>query len=477
MVNKIFPENVKNDILIIEDDNEMRDLISKFLKKKGFEIKEARTGDEAFDILQTFTPKLIITDLYLDKSTINGLTMIEMLKQKLPNVHIIVISGHNNLKFSLKSLQIGIYDFLEKPFNYYRLYVSVLRACESYNIIEENNLLKSKKYFLSQYVGESNQAVRVHKFIHKVSRASARCFIYGSRGSGKELIAKSIHNMSENRKGVFEKYIGALNADYNTYDRFFFDTNDKESVLSKTQKGTLFIENIANVPLNIQNDFAKILNDNYFKNNKTNRFEELNMNVIISALDDPLVLMQDGKLSHELFNLLSNHVLKTPNICDMKDDFPLFIKKITQDIIDDCDVKPRIFSSEAIAFLQLYNWKGGFRELKAVVERVLVYEAETGPVITTELSRFMAFGADANDYGLEDDIPISADLSSFDLKVDLSNFSNASLKRVRTYCEIQFIKMQMQRFNNNISKTATAIDMERSALHRKLKSLGIQDIQ
>ena len=468
--------NVKKDnVLIIEDDNDMRELISKFLIKKGLNVESVSNGDDGFDILNTYRPKVIIADLYIQNSTISGITMIELLKKKSPMTSIIVISGHTNMRSVIENLKVGIYDFLEKPFNYYKLYSSVIRAFESYHINQENKLLKHQKLLVGKYVGESNNAIRVHKFMYRTSKTPCKTYIYGSRGLGKESIARTIHSLSEYKDGNFVKYLFPTDTDI-SYDEFFIDSYNKKSILSEAQCGTLFIDNVETLSLKIQNELAKILNDNYYKNYRTNSFEEININFILCGLEDPISLLNAGKLSQELYLTVSNNIFNAPNITLMKEDFALFIKKITQEITSECAVKPRIFSSEAVAFLQLYNWKGGFRELKAIVEKVLVYNNEEGPVNTYELMKFMKLDEEHEEhmsYTLNHFKNLDNENNKFNLQIDLSLFAKSSLKELRTYCEVQFIKMQMQRFNNNISKTASAIEMERSALHRKLKSLGI----
>ncbi len=465
----------KDKILLIEDDAEMSSLIVKFLSKKGLDVESVKTGDDGFEMLNNFKPKVIIADLYLQNSTISGMSMIQMLKKKSPFSSIIVISGHNNMKPIMHNLNLGIYDFLEKPFNYYKLYSSVLRACESYHINHENKLLKDNKVLIKQYVGESSNALKVHKYIHKTAKKNIRTFIFGDRGLGKESIARTIHHLSENKDGHFIKYVKSIEEN-SMFEEFFIDIHNRDSIIHQAQHGTLFIDNIEYLNIKTQNELVSVFNNGYYKNHEKNTFEEININLIICGLQDPRELMKLRKMTQEIYGLIAYNVFQAPNITLMKEDFPLFIKKITQEVIAECGVDKRIFSSEAIAFLQLYKWKGGFRELKSVVERVLIYNQQTGPVDANELMQFMTVNDEEmlkKHYLTKEAEELKSQDNNFVLQINLSDFSQSSLKDLRIYCEVQFIRMQMERFNYNISKTAAAIDMERSALHRKLKSLGI----
>lgn len=454
------------DVLVIDDEADIRDIISDILKDEGFSSRSAATSEQALKAISEKTPNAIILDIWLQGSDLDGLGILEIVKKQYPLMPVVVISGHGTIETAVSAIKMGAYDYLEKPFTHDKLMIVLKRACEAAKLRRENIDLKSKVIDKTEFVGDSTITVRLKGEIERVSPTSGRVMIHGAVGSGKELSARMIHKKSKRANGPFIVFSPALMNSSRVQQELFGDGDRQDasgydkrvSVLEASNNGTLYIDEVGDLPSYVQNKLLKFLEDQTLvKGNKT---LQLNVRLITSTTKELAAEVAQGKFRQDLYYRLNVVPINVPNLSSRKEDIPSLVRYFVKQLSKFSGLKEREFADEAIAALQAYNWPGNVRQLRNVVEWTLIMNPPKAGVIEKIKTDMLP----------QDIINNSVSISKPDTNLDMMSMP---LREAREVFERQYLTAQMNRFNNNISKTSTFVGMERSALHRKLKTLNI----
>ena len=456
------------DVLIIDDEMDIRDIISDILKDEGFSSRMAANSTQAFKAIAEKTPNAVILDIWLQGSELDGLGILEIIKKQYPLMPVIVISGHGTIETAVSAIKMGAYDYLEKPFTHDKMVILLKRACEASKLRRENIDLRSKVIDKTEFVGSSSVITRLKSEIEKVAPTSGRVMIHGGIGSGKELTARLIHKKSKRASSSFLVFSPTSMSANKIQQELFGDEEKQElgsvfdkriSVLEATHNGTLYIDEVGDLPMAIQNKLLKFLKDQTLVK-ANNKMVKLDIRFITSSTKDLQAEIAQGRFRQDLYFRLNVVPLYVTNLSERKEDIPLLVKYFIKQLSKFSGLKEREFSDEAVAALQAYNWPGNVRQLRNVIEWTLIMN----PPIAGTLEKIKS------DMLPQDVINNSVNISKPDNNLDMMSMP---LREAREVFERQYLSAQMNRFNNNISKTSTFVGMERSALHRKLKMLSI----
>ena len=452
---------MKQEILVIDDNFDIRNLISSILKDKNYTVREAANYDQAVFEIDKKIPDLAIIDVKLDKGDKDGIELLKKIKKITDLTPIIIISGHANVEMAVESLKLGAYEFITKPFAMEQLLNIVSRGLENIKLKKENAHLENRSFNSFDLIGESSQIVKIKKLVKKLSTADSRVLIFGPTGSGKELLARKIHKVSQRNKEPFIVINGALLQPSNYETELFGSENPDGSVtygfLEKAKGGTLLIDEVSEIPLDTQAKILRVLMDQKFR--RINGKEDIHVNVrIISSTSKNLkneVLI--GNFREDLFHRLNVVPIEIPSLNSRGEDIPLLIKYF-QKKISEINGTPEIEINVDDDLLYSYQWPGNVRELRNLVERISILSQNENK---SNVGRLLHEILNKNTSESFDENPVS---TSYPLKQARENF------------EKNYLLTQLKKNKGNISKTAEFIGMERSALHRKLKSLGIKGI-
>ena len=452
---------MKQEILVIDDNFDIRNLISGILKDKNYTVREAANYDQAVFEIDKKIPDLAIIDVKLDKGDKDGIEHLKKIKKITDLSPIIIISGHANVEMAVESLKLGAYEFITKPFAMEQLLNIVSRGLENIKLKKENAHLENRSFNSFDLIGESSQIVKIKKLVKKLSTADSRVLIFGPTGSGKELLARKIHKVSQRNKEPFIVINGALLQPSNYETELFGSENPDGSVtygfLEKAKGGTLLIDEVSEIPLDTQAKILRVLMDQKFR--RINGKEDIHVNVrIISSTSKNLkneVLI--GNFREDLFHRLNVVPIEIPSLNSRGEDIPLLIKYF-QKKISEINGTPEIEINVDDDLLYSYQWPGNVRELRNLVERISILSQNENK---SNVGRLLHEILNKNTSESFDDNSVS---TSYPLKQARENF------------EKNYLLTQLKKNKGNISKTAEFIGMERSALHRKLKSLGIKGI-
>ena len=434
-------------ILIIDDEIDIANNIKAILDDENYFSITANNSVDAFKYLSNETFDLIILDVWLDNSSLDGLEILAIIR-KDSEIPVIIISGHGNIDMAVQAIKDGANEFIEKPFTSERLLLSVNRSIELHEIKSENYKLKNKEIFNYKFIGNSFASNRIKNLIKKVAPTSSRVMIYGDSGTGKDIVAREIHKYSNYKNGPFIAINAALMEPKNIENEFFGSVEEgvnKLGYLERASNGTIFIDEVGEMPLQTQAKILRVLTDKQFTKIGDNELINLNCRIISSSIKNLEVLIDEGSFRKDLFHRLNVVTIELPKLIDRLEDMNEFIDYFTEMFLgenkSDINLKP-ILKSKYIN----YDWPGNIRELRNVVERHIILGEKY-----TEDDRM-------NDNDLTD-----------------QNVISLPLKNARKVFEKNYLQSQINRFDGNISKTAEFIGMERSALHRKLKQLGITE--
>ncbi len=451
------------DILVIDDNPDIRFLICKILKEQNFNVRSAANYDQAVLEINKKLPDLAIVDIKLDKTDKDGIDLLKLIIKKDKLVPVIMISGHATVQIAVEAIRIGAYEFIEKPFTTEKILNYVKRALENATLKHEKDLIENKLFHSFELIGKSQSITKIKKTIEKLSSSESRVLISGPTGSGKELVARKIHKNSSKSKEPFIILNAALLKEQ-TYEKELFgqeldDGNISFGALERANKGTLLIDEVSEIPLETQANVLRVLIDQKFK--RLNGSKDINVNIrIISSTSKNLKELVDiGKFREDLFHRLNVVPIELTSLSSRTEDIPLLIeyfKARLSEINGVQEAKIDIKNDN----LYTYNWPGNVRELRNLVERVTILSANESK---------------ENINKLLDDI-LTSSSSSENEKTILEKSFSSPLKEAREHFEKEYLITQLKKNHGNISKTADFIGMERSALHRKLKSLGIKGI-
>lgn len=450
------------DILVVDDESDIRNLVSDLLKENGYVSRTAANSAQVFSLINKQVPDAIILDIWLQGSELDGLGILEVIKARYPLLPVIIISGHGNIETAVSSLKLGAYDFIEKPFTQKKLIITLKRACESAMLKHENLELKSRVIEASEIVGSSIATNKLKLDINKaVAMSDARVILYGGTGSGKMLAAEIIHRESKRTHKPFITFnpIGmSLNEiKYNLFDKKYDHRNQllKKhcTVIEAANSGTLYINEITALPLPIQSELLQFVQE---KNNN------LDVRLIASTHYDLLEEVKNGKFCEKLYHRLNVMPIKVPALAERKEDIPFLVEHFVNQITKIVGIRVKKFTPEAITALQSHKWPGNIKELKNIIDWVLIMSPSDQEYITPD----MLPSEIINNNNIT--MKVANDDTSF-------NVMSMPLKEAREQFEKKYLAVQMDRFNHNISRTSAFIGMERSALHRKLKNLNIHN--
>ncbi|MDC3232651.1 sigma-54 dependent transcriptional regulator [Pelagibacteraceae bacterium] len=451
------------EILVIDDNPDIRFLICNILKEKNFIVRSAANYDQAVLEINGKLPDLAIIDIKLDKADKDGIDLLKLIINKKKLTPVIMISGHATVQIAVEAIRLGAYEFIEKPFSTEKILNYVKRALENASLKEEKDIIENKLFHSFELIGKSASIIKVKKTIEKLSTSESRILISGPTGSGKELVARKIHKNSARSKEPFVILNAALLKE-NTYEKELFGQefdggNFSSGALERANKGTLLIDEVAEIPIETQANILRVLIDQKFK--RFNGTKDINVNIrLISSTSKNLKeLVEIGKFREDLYHRLNVVPVELSSLSSRTEDIPLLIEYFKEKISEMNGVQKSKINITNDS-LYTYNWPGNVRELRNLVERVTILSI--------------------NESQKNIDMLLGEILSSTSAKKNVESLLEKSftspLKEAREHFEKEYLSKQLKKNHGNISRTADFIGMERSALHRKLKSLGIKGI-
>ena len=446
------------EILIVDDNTDIRNIINELIIDAGYKTRIAANYNQALSEIDKKLPDVAILDVKLDKGDNDGIELLSHIKKKNKDVPVIIISGHANIEMAIKSLQNGAFEFIEKPFDQERLINFVKRAVENYDLKKQNKEYENKLFSSYDLIGNSKNITNIMDQIKKISLTESRVLINGPSGSGKELIARKIHKSSIRNKNPFIILNGAL-LDINKYElELFGEEKNNGSIsygaLEKANMGTLLIDQISEIPLDIQSKILRVLIDQKFKRINGNSDITVDVRLICSSSKDLKKEIQYGNFREDLFNRIDVFEINIEPLSQRISDIPLLIDYFSTKISENYKIKP-LDIDENNSYILNHNWKGNVRELRNLIERIAILQPDTKDKISNI---------------------IKESLKNDDFEEQITeNSLSIPLKEAREKFEKEYLTIQIKKFNGNISKTAKFVGMERSALHRKLKGLGIKE--
>ena len=450
-----------SEILVVDDEEDIRDLISGILADEGYECRVAGDADSCLNAVRQRRPQLVVLDIWLQGSRLDGIQVLDGLKREAPDLPVVMISGHGTIETAVASIKKGAYDFIEKPFKADRLIHVVQRALEAARLKREVQELKLKAGDETELVGQSSTIAQIRQAVEKIAPTNSRVFISGPPGSGKELLARLIHARSRRCNNAFVAVnCATMEPDRIEAELFGAESTDgprKIGLLELAHNGTLFLDEVGDMPLETQGKVLRVLVDQTFTRIGGTTRVQVDARVISSTSRDLRTEIGAGRFREDLYHRLNVVPVRVPPLAERRDDIPLLVQHFMKRLSAASGLPMREVGDDALAVLQAHGWPGNVRQLRNVVERLLILATDdTTQAISAEL--------------LPSDLGASAQWGGggrSDLVISLP------LREAREIFERDYLIAQINRFGGNISRTAAFIGMERSALHRKLKSLGV----
>jgi two-component system nitrogen regulation response regulator NtrX len=446
------------EILIVDDNADIRNILNDMIIDAGYKTRLAANYNQAISEIDKKIPDVAILDVKLDKGDNDGIELLSHIKSKNKDVPVIIITGHANIEMAVNSLKHGAFEFVEKPFDQARLLNFITRAVENLKLKSENKEYESKLFSSYELIGDSKNIVNIRDQIEKISITDSRVLINGPSGSGKELIARKIHKISKRNDKPFVILNGAL-LDSNKYELELFGEEKSNGSISygaleKANKGTLLIDQVSEIPLDIQSKILRVLTDQKFKRLNGNNLVNVDVRLVCSSSKNLLEEIKIGNFREDLYHRLNVFEINIQSLNERVSDIPLLIKYFSKKISESYNIK-ELEIDENDSYILSHNWKGNVRELRNLIERIAILQPDSKNKISNIVKESLK-----TDF-LDDNIA--------------ENSLSVPLKEAREKFEKEYLTIQLKKFNGNISKTANFVGMERSALHRKLKGLGIKE--
>ena len=451
------------EILVIDDNPDIRLLVSNILKDQKYDVRTAANYDQAIFEINRKLPDLAIIDIKLDKPDKDGIDLLKYINKKEKSTPVIMISGHATVQIAVDAIRLGAYEFIEKPFSKEKIINYVNRALESSKLKKEKDMIENKLFHSFDLIGKSGSIVKVRKIIEKLSTTDSRILISGPTGTGKELVARKIHKNSSRSKQPFVIINAALLKE-NAYEKELFGEELEDGTISfgaleRANNGTLLIDEVSEIPYTTQANVLRVLIDQKFKRLNGSKDINVNIRLISSTSKDLNELVSINKFREDLFHRLNVMPIELASLNSRTEDIPLLIEYFKEKLSEINGVhQPDIDINNDN--LYTYNWPGNVRELRNLVERITILSANESK---------------ENINKIIEDILNPSLKSKSDNNILEKSFSSP-LKEAREHFEKEYLITQLKKNHGNVSKTADFIGMERSALHRKLKSLGIKGI-
>ncbi len=450
---------MSTEILIIDDNSDIRNIINDLIIEAGFKTRLAANYNQALNEIDKKLPDVAIIDVKLDKGDNDGLELLSHIKNKDKNIPVIIITGHANVEMAIKALKSGAFEFIEKPFNQERLLNFINRAVENVNLKSSNKEFENKLFYSYSLIGNSENIKNIKEQINKFAISESRIFINGPTGSGKELIARKIHKGSRRQQGPFIVLNGAL-LDMEKYElELFGEEKDNGSIsygaLEKSTGGILLIDEVSEIPLDTQSKILRVLIDQKFKRMNGNHDINVDVRIMCTSSKNIKNEIENGNFREDLYHRLNVFEINIEPLKNRVSDISLLVEYFSEKISTNHNLKKMNIDTNN-NYLLNYDWPGNVRELRNLIERIAILSPDTNDKISNIIKESLK----------------SPDISSKSSENSLS----IPLKEARENFEKEYLTTQLKKFNGNISKTADFIGMERSALHRKLKGLGIKDL-
>ncbi len=454
---------MSTDILVVDDETDIRDLVAGILEDEGHGTRKAGSSDEALAAIQARRPHLVFLDIWLQGSRLDGLQVLDVIRAEHPDLPIVMISGHGNIETAVSAIRAGAYDFIEKPFKADRLVLVADRALESWRLKREVKDLKSRSVQASRIAGRSPAINQLRGVIDRTAPTNARILIAGAPGSGKELVARTLHAQSGRASGPFVTLNAATITPENMEAELFgVEANGeggrRTGALEEAHGGTLYLDEIADMSREVQGRILRVLVDQNFQRVGGSTRVHVDVRIISSSSRDLPAEIARGALREDLFHRLGVVPIRIPSLSERREDVPELIEFFQDQISSSTGLPRRRIGEEAMAVLQSHDWPGNVRQLRNNVERLMILTAG------------------------EPDVEITAEMLPSEIGALVPSTPNGEggerlmsmpLRDAREIFEREYLVAQIARFSGNISRTAEFIGMERSALHRKLKLLGI----
>jgi two-component system, NtrC family, nitrogen regulation response regulator NtrX len=450
-----------SDVLVVDDEADIRELVAGILTDEGYEVRTANDGESALAAVRARKPALLILDIWMAGGGIDGLELLDLVKGLDADLPVIMISGHGNIETAVSSIKRGAYEFLEKPFKADRLLLVVQRALEAASLRRENRHLRTQAITPDGLLGRSAPAQQLRQMIAKLAGANSRVLISGPPGSGKETVARLIHNASHRARNEFVP-ISAAGMTPERMDVELFGEEGasgrpaKIGVFERAHGGTLYLDEAADMPRETQGRILRVLVEQRFRRVGGDADVQVDVRVISSTSRDLREEIVAGRFREDLFHRLNVVPINVPGLSERREDIPDLIADFIERICEASGLPRRRLSDDALAMLQVHAWPGNIRQLRNNVERMLILApGDPSEAITADM------------------LPAEASVNDNPSSLGAERIIALPLREAREVFEREYLNAQMLRFSGNISRTATFIGMERSALHRKLKSLGL----
>ena len=450
------------DILIVDDEADIRELISGILQDEGYETRLARNSDAALAALADRRPSLIVLDIWLQDSKLDGLDLLTVIRERHPELPVVIISGHGNIETAVSAIKRGAYDYIEKPFKADRLILVVGRALEASRLRRENEVLKGRAGADVELLGSSMAIRQLRQTLKKIAPSNSRILITGAMGAGKELTARTLHEMSQRSSGPFVILSAATMAPERMEEELFgvedgSGAPHRVGALEEAHSGTLYLDEIADMPMETQGKVLRVLVEQTFQRVGGGKKVKVDVRIVSSTGRDLSALIAEGRFREDLYHRLSVVPIRVPSLVERREDIPELIEYFSKLYSLASGQPHRKLATDAIATLQTQDWPGNVRQLRNNIERVMILAGgEPGSEITAGM--------------LPADVGASPPSTS---GFGGEHLLALPLREAREAFERDYVAAHLSRFGGNISRTAQFVGMERSALHRKIKLLGL----